>query len=162
MIVNAANPYLAGGGGVGGAIRFAGGLKILQECQTLMAAIGVYTTGSAVATSAGNLTASWVLHTVGAIWADSDQSLDDDTLASCYFRSLGLAAQPNAGPIAFPNIRTAVFTLLAQSLRKENRSSHDEVAVVPSDILETLDSIEGNVTRMDGWQQNHQRLHDSA
>ena len=160
MIVNAANPYLAGGDGVGGAIHVAGGPKILEECQTLIAAIGACTPGSAVATSAGNLTASWVVHTVGPISTDSDQSLDDDTLASCYFRSLDLAAQPNTGPIAFPHIRTAVFTLLAQSLRKENRSSHDEVVVVAGGILESLDSIDGNVTRMGGWRQNHQRPHD--
>ena len=55
---------------------------------------------------------------------------------------------------------TGVFTLLAQRLRKENRSSHDEVVVVLHDISETLDSIDGNVTRMDGWQRDHQRLHD--
>jgi len=55
---------------------------------------------------------------------------------------------------------TGVFTLLAQRLRKENRNSHDEVVVVLHDISETLDSIDGNVTRMDGWQRDHQRLHD--
>lgn len=55
---------------------------------------------------------------------------------------------------------TGVFTLLAQRLRRENRNSHDEVVVVLHDISETLDSIDGNVTRMDGWQRDHQRLHD--
>ena len=56
---------------------------------------------------------------------------------------------------------TGVFTLLAQRLRRENRNSHDEVVVVLHDISETLESIDGNVTRMDEWQQTHQEQHDS-
>ena len=55
---------------------------------------------------------------------------------------------------------TGVFTLLAQRLRRENRNSHDEVVVVLHDISETLESIDGNVTRMDEWQQTHQEQHD--
>ena len=109
VIVNAANPYLAGGGGVDGAIHAAGGPKILEECQTLITEIGVCTPGSAVATSAGNLPASWVIHTVGPIWSNAEQSLHDDTLASCYRTSLDLAAQLNAGSIAFPNISTGIY-----------------------------------------------------
>jgi len=55
---------------------------------------------------------------------------------------------------------TGVFTLLAQRLRRENRNSHDEVVVVLHGISETLESIDGNVTRMDEWQQTHQEQHD--
>ena len=55
---------------------------------------------------------------------------------------------------------TGVFTLLAQRLRRENRNSHDEVVVVLHDISATLESIDGNVTRMDEWQQTHQEQHD--
>ena len=55
---------------------------------------------------------------------------------------------------------TGIFTLIAQRLRRENRTSHDEVVVVLHDISETLESIDDNVTRMDEWQQNHQTWHD--
>lgn len=55
---------------------------------------------------------------------------------------------------------TGVFTLLAQRLRKENRDSHEEVVVVLHDISETLESIDGNVTTMNEWQQTHQEQHD--
>ncbi len=55
---------------------------------------------------------------------------------------------------------TGIFTLLAQRLRRENRTSHDEVVVVLHDISETLESIDGNVTRMDEWQRGHQDWHD--
>jgi hypothetical protein len=58
-------------------------------------------------------------------------------------------------------MNSGIGVLFAQRLRKENRSSHDEVVVVLHDISETLDSIDCNVTRMDDWQQTHQEQHDS-
>ncbi|CAL9369352.1 O-acetyl-ADP-ribose deacetylase [Streptomyces sp. enrichment culture] len=108
-IVNAANSSLLGGGGVDGAIHRRGGPAILAECRALRAARygrGL-PTGQAVATTAGDLDARWVIHTVGPVYrgADSDPSL----LASCYRESLRVADELGARTVAFPAISTGVY-----------------------------------------------------
>src|SRR3982751_6698336 len=67
-IANAANSELRGGGGVDGAIHAAGGPSILQELDMIRKTQGGCPTGSAVATTAGNLPAKWVFHAVGPVW----------------------------------------------------------------------------------------------
>src|SRR5467141_1506060 len=84
-IVNAANSALAGGGGVDGAIHRAGGPTIMAECRK----IGGCPTGSAVATSAGNLPAKYVFHAVGPIYSGTDE--DERLLRSAYQTCLNLA-----------------------------------------------------------------------
>ena len=109
VIVNAANSALAGGGGVDGAIHAAGGPVILEECKELVQRMGECVPGSAVATSAGKLSARWVVHTVGPIWSLGDQTRHADTLARCYLSSLTLSAELGAATVAFPNISTGVY-----------------------------------------------------
>lgn len=108
-IVNAANSTLLGGGGVDGAIHRAGGRQILNECQRLRRDqyVDGLPAGEAVATTAGNLAARYVIHTVGPVWsATNDRSA---TLRACYRNSLRVADEIGAHSIAFPAISTGVY-----------------------------------------------------
>ncbi|MBB6415004.1 O-acetyl-ADP-ribose deacetylase [Streptomyces sp. AK010] len=109
VIVNAANSSLMGGGGVDGAIHRRGGPAILEDCRRLRAAhLGKgLPTGRAVATTAGDLDARWVVHTVGPVFsATEDRS---GLLASCYRESLRVAGELGARTVAFPAISTGVY-----------------------------------------------------
>jgi O-acetyl-ADP-ribose deacetylase len=108
-IVNAANSSLLGGGGVDGAIHRRGGPEILAACRELRA--GAYPdglpVGRAVATTAGQLPATWVIHTVGPVYsAREDRSA---LLASCYTESLRVAAELGARTIAFPAVSAGIY-----------------------------------------------------
>lgn len=108
-IVNAANPGLLGGGGVDGAIHAAGGPSILAECRAAKRDLpgGLLPRGQAVATTAGDLPARWVIHTAGPVYdAAEDRSA---VLASCYAESLRVAAQLGATSVAFPAISAGVY-----------------------------------------------------
>jgi O-acetyl-ADP-ribose deacetylase (regulator of RNase III) len=108
-IVNAANSSLLGGGGVDGAIHRRGGAAILEECRALRASRygkGL-PTGQAVATTAGNLPARWVIHTVGPVYAANDDR--SALLADCHRNSLRVADELGARTIAFPAISTGVY-----------------------------------------------------
>ncbi|MFE8948737.1 O-acetyl-ADP-ribose deacetylase [Streptomyces sp. NPDC007856] len=108
-IVNAANSSLLGGGGVDGAIHRRGGPAILEECRALRASRygkGL-PTGQAVATTAGELDARWVIHTVGPVYSESEDR--SDLLASCYRESLRAADELGARTVAFPAVSTGVY-----------------------------------------------------
>jgi O-acetyl-ADP-ribose deacetylase (regulator of RNase III) len=107
-IVNAANSSLMGGGGVDGAIHRAGGPAILEECKQIVARQGGCPPGEAVITTAGNLPAKFVIHTVGPVWQGGENK-EAEKLASCYKNSLQLAADNKLTSIAFPNISTGVY-----------------------------------------------------
>jgi O-acetyl-ADP-ribose deacetylase (regulator of RNase III) len=108
-IVNAANSSLLGGGGVDGAIHRKGGPAILAACRTLRATRfpDGLPAGQAVATTAGDLAAHWVIHTVGPVYDPGrDQT---ETLRSCYAGSLGVAGEIGAETIAFPLISAGAY-----------------------------------------------------
>jgi O-acetyl-ADP-ribose deacetylase (regulator of RNase III) len=107
-IVNAANSSLMGGGGVDGAIHRKGGPSILEECKMIIARQGSCKTGEAVITTAGNLPAKFVIHTVGPVW-NGGKSNETVKLANCYKNSLLLAFENNVNTIAFPNISTGIY-----------------------------------------------------
>ena len=107
-IVNAANSSLMGGGGVDGAIHRAGGPAILEECRKVVARQGGCKTGEAVITTAGNLPAKFVVHTVGPVWRGGSNR-EEELLADCYRNSLDLARSNGCQSVSFPNISTGVY-----------------------------------------------------
>ncbi len=107
-IVNAANSGLMGGGGVDGAIHRAGGPAILEECLKIVARQGRLPAGRAVITTAGNMKARHVIHTVGPIWHGGRQG-EAELLASAYRESLKLASANNLASVSFPSISTGAY-----------------------------------------------------
>jgi O-acetyl-ADP-ribose deacetylase len=108
-IVNAANSSLLGGGGVDGAIHRRGGPAIVAECRSVRAERypDGLPTGQAVATTAGDLPARWVIHTVGPVYSASEDR--SALLAACHTESLRVAEEIGAASVAFPAISTGVF-----------------------------------------------------
>lgn len=108
-IVNAANSSLLGGGGVDGAIHRAGGPAILRECRLLRETTlpSGLESGAAVATTAGDLPARWVIHTVGPVYSAREDRTD--VLRNCYVRSLRLADSLGARSLAFPLISSGAY-----------------------------------------------------
>lgn len=133
-IVNAANKAMRGGGGVDGAIHRAGGPEILEDCIRRFPS-GL-ATGDAGWTTAGQLPARWVIHTVGPNWGAGQR--DRGLLESCYRRSLEVAASLGASSIAFPLISAGVYAW----------PRADAIDAAVSTIRSTLASAPGSVTEV--------------
>ncbi|MDR6977687.1 O-acetyl-ADP-ribose deacetylase (regulator of RNase III) [Streptomyces sp. 3330] len=132
-IVNAVNSSLLGGGGVDGAIHRRGGPEILAECRRLRASHygkGL-PTGRAVATTAGELDARWVIHTVGPVYsATEDRS---ELLASCFRESLRVADEVGARTVAFPAVSAGIY---GWPMDDAARIAVETVRATPTDVQE--------------------------
>ena len=109
-VVNTANSSLLGGGGVDGAIHRAGGEQILRECKDLRASIypDGLPTGEATATTAGDMKAKYVIHTVGPIYSSCKNDCEE-FLKNCYINSLKVACELECHSISFPAISTGIY-----------------------------------------------------
>lgn len=103
-IVNAANPELAPGGGVCGAIYRAAGPHLLAACLQVRPC----PVGEARLTPGFNLPARFIVHAVGPVWHGGNRS-EAVLLGSAYRASLELASVHGLASIAFPAISTGVY-----------------------------------------------------
>jgi O-acetyl-ADP-ribose deacetylase (regulator of RNase III) len=136
-VVNAANHSLLGGGGVDGAIHRKGGKAILEECIAIRARQGGCKTGEAVITTAGNLPALYVIHTVGPVWNGGGNG-EEGLLENCYVNSLRLAVEKGIKTLAFPNISTGIY-----GYPKDRAAAvvHRVFSQLPADVTENIESV---------------------
>lgn len=107
-VVNAANQYLAHGGGVAGAISRRGGPVIQVESDRWVREHGPVPTGEVAVTLAGNLPCKLVIHAVGPVWRGGTHG-EDELLRSAVWNSLAAAHDRGLASIALPAISSGIF-----------------------------------------------------
>jgi O-acetyl-ADP-ribose deacetylase len=107
-IVNAANSYLVGGGGVDGAIHRAAGPQLAAECCKIRDQRGTLPPGQAVSTPGAKLKARFVIHTVGPVWNDGKVN-EPQILENCYTHCMEEAERLHCESVSFPSVSTGAF-----------------------------------------------------
>jgi O-acetyl-ADP-ribose deacetylase (regulator of RNase III) len=107
-IVNPTDIVLSGTGGLDRVIRQAAGSEVDRACEDIRDLYGGCQTGEAVITPAGNLSAKYIIHTVGPIWTGGGIG-EPKLLESCHRECLQLAVENGIQSIAFPAISTGTF-----------------------------------------------------
>lgn len=128
-IVNAANERMRGGGGVDGTIHRAGGPAILEDCKRVVPDGQRLPTGEAVATTAGNLPARWVIHVVGPVHGRGTR----EQLVSCYRNALKVADELGARSVAFPLVSAGIY---GWPLEDAVRAAVDTIRETPTQVEE--------------------------
>lgn len=143
-IVNAANSSLLGGSGVDGAIHRKGGRAILEACQKIRARQGKCATGQAVITTAGNLPADYVIHTVGPVWNKGGEE-KEQLLRDCYRNSMDLAIKNDLKTIAFPCISTGIYKfpkVLAAEIAVETIKKFEDKHIIDAVFFVCYDTVD--------------------
>ncbi len=130
-IVNAANEYLAPGGGVCGAIFDAAGYRKLEKaCEELHGCA----VGKAKITNGFNLKARYIIHAVGPHYFSDENP--EQLLESVYESCFKIALEKNIKSIAFPSISTGIFMFplekavpIAMKVIKKYAPKFDEICV---------------------------------
>ena len=107
-IVNAANGALAHGGGVAGLISRAAGPALQKESDALVRTHGVFATGSAVPTTAGDLPFKGVIHAVGPRFGEGNEEAKLFSALSCAF---SVAVEKGWQDISFPAVSAGIFAV---------------------------------------------------
>jgi O-acetyl-ADP-ribose deacetylase (regulator of RNase III) len=139
-IVNAANSTLMGGGGVDGAIHKAAGSKLKEECKDIINSIfpNRLPTGEAVITKGYNLSAKYIIHTVGPIYRGGENG-EEILLYNAYYNSLKVAEENQIKRIAFPNISTGAFRYPKdEAVLVRNKAISDFVSKNPEFLQEII------------------------
>ena len=95
------------------------GPELVAECRTLNGCA----TGDAKITRGYRLPAKHVIHAVGPVWHGGNHG-EDELLASCYRRAIGLCQANGLASIAFPAISTGVYHFPAD--RAARHRGHDD------------------------------------
>lgn len=150
-IVNAANSSLMGGGGVDGAIHRRGGPAIVEECRELRRSTypDGLPAGQAAATTAGNLPARWVIHTVGPVYSKREDR--SEILRACYRSSLRIAAELDAASVAFPLVSSGIYGWPIDDALRQAISVLREATVATRLVLFQESTLRAARRAMQGW-----------
>ena len=107
-IVNAANEYLAHGGGVAGAIIRKGGYRIQKESDEYISRHGSVKIGEVASTGPGNLRCKFIIHAVGPIYRGGWNNEIND-LSKAVNSSIIKANQLRLKSISIPAISSGIF-----------------------------------------------------
>ena len=140
-IVNAASPFLLGGGGVDGAIHRAAGPELLKECKALN---GCYV-GGAKTTKAYNLPAKYIIHAVGPNYRDYDDKEAKDLLKKTYCSVLHEALNNRVKTMTIPAISCGIYAFpLEEAVKIATRTIY-EYRTVPRGVCD------GGPMHIDRW-----------